>query len=76
MPTKWTRFSRPNTWQSSRQSRPRHRDGLAGRPLLAEFLEWVLADGQAFVTEMGYIAVGPDRIASGLALLRGASEKK
>jgi phosphate transport system substrate-binding protein len=50
--------------------------GKPGRPLLSEFLEWVLVDGQAFVTEMGYIAVGPDRIASGLALLRGASEKK
>ena len=50
--------------------------GKPGRPLLAEFLEWVLTEGQKFVAEMGYIAVGPDRIASGLAAVRGAAGKK
>lgn len=52
---------------------------VKGQPrgtLLAEFLEWILVEGQRYVAEMGYIAVGPDRIASGLALVRGAAEKK
>jgi phosphate transport system substrate-binding protein len=47
-----------------------------GWPLLAEFLTWVLTEGQKYVAEMGYIAVGPDRIASGLATVRGAAERK
>ena len=50
--------------------------GQPGRPLLAEFLEWVLTDGQKYVAEMGYIAVGQDRIASGLAVLRGGAGKR
>jgi len=50
--------------------------GQPGRPLLAEFLTWVLTEGQKYVAEMGYIAVGPDRLASGLAAVRGAAEKK
>ena len=50
--------------------------GQPGRPLLAEFLEWVLTEGQKYVAEMGYIAVGPDRIASGLAVLRGGAAKR
>ena len=50
--------------------------GKPGRPLLTEFLEWVLTDGQKFVTEMGYIGLAPERIASGLAVVRGAVDKK
>jgi len=50
--------------------------GQPGRPLLAEFLTWVLTEGQKYVAEMGYIAVGPDQIASGLAAVRVAAEKK
>jgi phosphate transport system substrate-binding protein len=50
--------------------------GHPGRPLLAEFLTWVLSEGQKYVAEMGYIAVGPERIASGLAAVRGAAERK
>lgn len=50
--------------------------GQPGRPLLAEFLEWVLVEGQKFVAEMGYIAVGPDRIAAGLAVVRSGGERK
>ena len=50
--------------------------GKPGRPLLAEFLEWVLVEGQKYVAEMGYIGVAPERIASGLAVIRGAAEKK
>jgi phosphate transport system substrate-binding protein len=50
--------------------------GQPARPLLAEFLTWVLTDGQRYVAEMGYIALGPDRIAAGLASVRGSAEKK
>ena len=50
--------------------------GQPALPLLAEFLEWVLTEGQKYVAEMGYIAVGPDRIASGLAVLRGGAGKR
>jgi len=50
--------------------------GRPDRPLLADFLAWVLTDGQAYVAEMGYIAVSPGQIASGLALVKGAAEKR
>ena len=50
--------------------------GKPGRPLLTEFLEWVLTDGQKFVAEMGYLGLAPERIASGLAVVRGAVDKK
>ena len=46
------------------------------RPLLAEFLEWVLVEGRKYVAEMGYIAIGPERTAAGLAIVRGAAERK
>jgi phosphate transport system substrate-binding protein len=46
------------------------------RPAVAEFLEWVLGDGQAYVAEMGYIALGPEAIAAGLITVRGGLEKK
>ncbi len=49
--------------------------GAPSRPLLADFLEWVLVEGQRYVAEMGYIAVGPDRIAAGLASLRAGAGK-
>lgn len=50
--------------------------GRAARPLLVAFLEWVLVEGQGFVAEMGYIGVGPDRIAAGLTAIRGRAEKR
>jgi phosphate transport system substrate-binding protein len=50
--------------------------GQPRRPLLVEFLEWVLVEGREYVAEMGYIAVGPDRTAAGLAVVRGATERK
>ena len=50
--------------------------GQPDRPMLAEFLAWVLTEGQKFVPEMGYIPVSRDRIASGLTAVRGAAEKK
>jgi len=50
--------------------------GPSVRPALAEFLAWVLTEGQRFVPEMGYIAVSPDRLAAGLAAVRGGGPKK
>ncbi len=50
--------------------------GRPSRPAVAEFLEWVLTEGQAFVAEMGYIALGPEAIASGLARVWGGAERK
>jgi phosphate transport system substrate-binding protein len=50
--------------------------GKPARPLIAEFLEWVLGEGQRYVGEMGYIAVGPDRVAAALAAVRGAAERE
>jgi phosphate transport system substrate-binding protein len=51
------------------KGQPRH-------PLLAEFLAWVLTDGQKYVAEMGYIAVSPPQIASDLAIVRGGAGKR
>lgn len=50
--------------------------GKPGRPLLVEFLEWVLVEGQKYVAEMGYIGLAPERIDSCLAVLRAAAGKK
>jgi phosphate transport system substrate-binding protein len=50
--------------------------GPAVGPALAEFLVWVLTEGQKFVPEMGYIAVAPDRLAAGLAAVRGGAPGK
>ncbi len=50
--------------------------GRTSRPAVAEFLEWVLTEGQDFVAEMGYIALGPEAIASGLARVRGGAERR
>jgi phosphate transport system substrate-binding protein len=50
--------------------------GKAGRRLLAEFLEWVLVEGQQYVAEMGYIPLAPERMASGLGVVRGVTEKR
>jgi phosphate transport system substrate-binding protein len=41
------------------------------RPLLSEFLKWALTGGQVFVAEMGYLPLGPERVAGGLALIAG-----
>jgi len=50
--------------------------GQPGRPLLVAFLSWVLTEGQKYVAEMGYIAVAPGQIASGLAVVRGGAAKR
>lgn len=50
--------------------------GKPSRPAVAEFIEWVLTEGQAFVAEMGYIVLGPETIASGLTSVRGGPDRK
>ena len=45
---------------------------LRGKPrsrLLLEFMTWVLTEGQKGVPDMGYLPLGPDRVAAGLAAL-------
>jgi len=49
--------------------------GKPQSPLLLEFMTWVLGAGQKHVPEMGYLALGPERIARGLAAI-GASDIK
>jgi len=52
---------------------------LKGRPsnaLLVEFVRWVLTEGQKYVPEQGYLPLGPDRIAKGLAALGGTDKGK
>ena len=52
---------------------------LKGKPrnaLLQAFVLWVLGDGQKSVSEMGYLPVGPDRIAAGRSALSGVVPEK
>ncbi len=45
---------------------------LKGKPqnaLLVEFLRWVLTAGQEFVPDAGYLSLGKDRLAQGLAAI-------
>ncbi|HSA96052.1 MAG TPA: substrate-binding domain-containing protein, partial [Acidobacteriota bacterium] len=52
---------------------------LKGKPsstLLQAFVLWVLTDGQKYVPEMGYLPVGPDRVAAGRAAVSGAVSEK
>lgn len=41
------------------------------RPVVREFLEWVLGGGQAFVAESGYVPLSAERVAGAKAALRG-----
>jgi len=51
--------------------------GKPRSPLLADFMGWVLTEGQKYVAEMGYLSPGPDRITKGLAAVgRDAEGKK
>jgi len=43
--------------------------GRPAKPAVSAFLKWILTDGQRFVPETGYIALGADRIAEGLKRL-------
>jgi phosphate transport system substrate-binding protein len=40
--------------------------GRPARPVALEFLRWILTDGQAFVSETGYIPLSKERIKDGL----------
>ncbi len=40
--------------------------GQPQKPLLVEFLRWILSDGQAYVSETGYIALSQEKLAEGL----------
>jgi phosphate transport system substrate-binding protein len=50
--------------------------GKPRSPLLLEFMKWVLADGQKYVPEMGYLPLGPERISGGLRAVEGADKEK
>jgi phosphate transport system substrate-binding protein len=50
--------------------------GKPRNPLLLEFMQWVLTDGQKYVPEMGYLPPGPERIAQGLRAVGGADKGK
>ena len=44
-----------------------------GKPsgkLVMAFLEWILTDGQKYLTEAGYVSVSPDKLRSGLEKLK------
>ena len=52
---------------------------LRGKPqgrLLLEFMTWVLAAGQKEVPDMGYLPLGPERVAQGLAAIGAVDGKK
>jgi phosphate transport system substrate-binding protein len=44
--------------------------GKPSRPLLAEFLRWVLTDGQKYVPETGYIPLRPEKLSEALGKLK------
>lgn len=49
-----------------------------GRPrsqLVIEFLQWILTEGQAYVSEAGYIAFSDERLAGELGKLEGANAR-
>jgi len=50
--------------------------GKPGSRLLAEFMTWVLTAGQKEVPDMGYLPLGPERVAHGLAAIGAADGKK
>ncbi|MEW5900692.1 MAG: PstS family phosphate ABC transporter substrate-binding protein [Acidobacteriota bacterium] len=40
--------------------------GKPAKPLLLEFLRWILSDGQNYVSETGYISLSQEKLAEGL----------
>ena len=44
--------------------------GKPTKPVLVEFLRWVLTDGQRYVPEAGYIRLAPEKIAAALDKLK------
>ena len=45
--------------------------GRPQKPLLVEFLRWVLNEGQKFVAETGYIGLSPEKLADGWNRIQG-----
>lgn len=45
--------------------------GRPQKPLLVEFLRWVLNEGQNFVAETGYIRLSPEKLADGWKKIEG-----
>jgi phosphate transport system substrate-binding protein len=43
--------------------------GKPGSKLVQTFLKWILADGQNFVTEAGYVTIKPEQITTELLKL-------
>lgn len=41
--------------------------GKPGKPVLVEFIRWVLTEGQKFVPETGYINLSPEKLREGLS---------
>jgi len=50
--------------------------GKPQNPVLVEFLKWVLTEGQKYVPETGYIPLGAEKLADGLAAIGAGPEKK
>ncbi|MEN6312445.1 MAG: substrate-binding domain-containing protein [Acidobacteriota bacterium] len=50
--------------------------GKPSNALLVEFIRWVLTEGQKYAPEQGYLPLGPERIARGLAALGGTDKGK
>jgi phosphate transport system substrate-binding protein len=47
--------------------------GQPQKPLLVEFLRWILSDGQAYVSETGYISLSQEKLAEGLKKIGASS---
>jgi phosphate transport system substrate-binding protein len=45
--------------------------GRPRKPVLVEFLRWVLNEGQSFVAETGYIRLSPEKLADGWKRIEG-----
>lgn len=50
--------------------------GKPQNPILVEFMKWVLTEGQKYVPETGYIPLGAEKLADGLAAIGAGPEKK
>ncbi len=49
--------------------------GKPAKPVLVEFLKWVLTEGQKYVPETGYIPLSKEKLAEGLAALGSSGTK-
>jgi phosphate transport system substrate-binding protein len=44
--------------------------GAPAKPILVEFLRWILTEGQRYIPETGYIPLGADKLKEGLSRLK------